>query len=493
METLPTTIDPKSGLAGISGDQKDLSMITTNINRSKINKMEPGDRFVFTKEMIWEETAEHIKADLEEYVGKTIVFLGRQDEVLYFDGVYTDHAVELYPDVISQTKEVIEISHEELTTEQSIDSLFINSEPCDNFSHIEIEPLRYEDGKKDSVVIDHENPEFYGIYLRRKNEDNTSSVFGSKKDGTALHIGDEKYYHCAKSIASEISKKNKLSIENHAIASLEVLSKKYAERFMEWQIQDTQAIYDYIDELIERGYFWEKDISVAWNKEENNSFDVFYNTKIGNQEYYISVEYVEWLNETEDAEKISKELVEIIERINGHIKNIDAQNELWDIAGVVSKLNKWYDVAYDEIIERITENENWKFEGFSSPEDALEEIDAQNGREALLCEEAFLAGFKSAIQYVSSPGIGAEGNETRLILPNLRDRIEQFIDTLPNDPGNDENFDKFGTINILPGYEFWACHDDNYYTINWPEGVEQWNGTYDEMVEEVSRILKEKL
>lgn len=105
------------------------------------------------------------------------------------------------------------------------------------------------------------------------------------------------------------------------------LSLVYSEKFLNDELDDVDTIYEFINELSTRKYFWlDEEIACVWNKPEEKdnwviekSFDIFYNLAIEDRTYYISVEYIEYMNEVEWIEEISRELVSIAERVSEHM------------------------------------------------------------------------------------------------------------------------------------------------------------------------------
>lgn len=112
-------------------------------------------------------------------------------------------------------------------------------------------------------------------------------------------------------------------LDEYSVNAMENHVSELMDSFFNEEINDKELIFDYLTHLIENDKFSRNDIVLIWDA-ERSSFDVTLSEfRIWNNEYYLNIEYIEWLNETQDREKIKAELEGIKSKIEKEIKNVE--------------------------------------------------------------------------------------------------------------------------------------------------------------------------
>ena len=117
---------------------------------------------------------------------------------------------------------------------------------------------------------------------------------------------------------------------------LREIAKKYSEKFLNKELNDVETIYNFLNHINNKNYFWEgNEISLVWNHdghrdipwEEGLAFDVFYNHQIKDREYRVTIEFIEWLNKIKNKKIITDELLDVSHKITEHIDFLKSSQE----------------------------------------------------------------------------------------------------------------------------------------------------------------------
>ena len=97
---------------------------------------------------------------------------------------------------------------------------------------------------------------------------------------------------------------------------LNKIATEFAKAFKEswtYDYAESEMILHFVNKVIQEWYFWADEVTTVWNSEDN-AFDIFYNATFWQKDFYVSINYIEWLNEQEDEQLIIEELITIIHR-----------------------------------------------------------------------------------------------------------------------------------------------------------------------------------